>query len=134
MITLGSRSFSGPYMLPLWSPACSPARQGGLFAVMVPGWRLLTFRALHFGQAAEFSPELLKREPRYEEWLRIAGTEWNLYVGTHEIPLSTDTQRAAAATALAREYRPQFIHLAATQEMPGLSTMLLARALRTQQE
>ena len=42
MITLGARSFSGPYLAPLWLPA----RAAGVCAVMVPGWRLLTFRAL----------------------------------------------------------------------------------------
>ena len=45
MIVLANRSFSGPFLLPLWSPP----RGAGLFAVMVPGWRLLTFRALRRG-------------------------------------------------------------------------------------
>jgi hypothetical protein len=116
VITLGSRSFSGPYMLPLWSRSQSAVRQGGLFAVMVPGWRLLTFRAIYFGQAAEFSLEMLEREPRYEAWLRIAGTDWNLYVAIHEMAASTHTQREAAAAAIAREYRPQFTRPVATQE------------------
>ena len=106
MITLGRRSFCGPFLVPPWLPQ----QAAGLFAVMVPGWRLLTFRAIYFGQSADFACGFLKREPRYGEWLRIAGTEWNLYVATHEIPFSTHAQREAAAAALAREYRPEFVH------------------------
>ena len=51
MITLGNRSFAGPYMTPLWSPP----KGAGLYAVMAPGWRLLTFRALDFAQAADLA-------------------------------------------------------------------------------
>ncbi len=127
MITLGSQSFAGPYLAPLWLPQ----KSAGVFAVMVPGWRLLTFRAIHFGETADFSGGFLRQEPRYAEWLRIAGTEWNLYVATCEMSFSTSTQRAAAASAIARQYRPEFVHPAAVQETPSLSTMLLARAMRT---
>ena len=70
MITLGRRSFSGPFLSPLWLPA----KGAGVFAVLVPGWRLLTFRALHFACAEDFAaPGLLKSHPRYAEWVRIAG-------------------------------------------------------------
>ena len=130
MITLGSRSFAGPFLAPLWLPQ----KSAGVFAIMVPGWRLLTFRAIHFGQTADFSSGFLKSEERYAEWLRIAGTEWNLYVATCEMSFSTASQRTAAASAIVREYRPEFVHPAATEETPALSTMLLARALRSQQE
>ncbi len=59
MIALAGRAFAGPFLLPLWSAP----RGAGLYAVMVPGWRLLTFRALHFGQAEDFSArELLGPE------------------------------------------------------------------------
>ena len=130
MITLGRLAFNGPFLAPLWNPP----KSAGLYAVLVPGWRLLTFRALYFGQAEVFDAGLLKAHPRHPEWLRIAGTEWNLYIATHEMSFSTDGQRASAATAITRAYRPEFVHPAATQETPGLSTMLLARALRTQTE
>ena len=129
-ITLGSRSFEGPYLAPLWTPRSL----SGLFAVMVPGWRLMTFRALHFGQTGDFASGFLKAQPRYAEWLRIAGTEWNLYLATHEMSFSTEVQREAAAAAVTRGYRPQFAPPAHAQEMPALSTMLLARAMRAQQE
>ncbi len=129
-ITLGGRAFEGPYLAPLWTPR----NVAGLFAVMVPGWRLMTFRARHFGQAEDFSAGFLRAEARYAEWLRIAGTEWNLYVATHEMSFSTGAQRESAAAATAREYRPQFAPPAHTHEVPALSTMLLARALRAQQD
>ena len=128
MITLGQGSFSGPYLAPLWLPA----KAAGVFAVLVPGWRLLTFRALHFGQAADFAaPGLLRQHERYAEWLRIAGTDWNLYVATHEMSFSTEAQREASRRALEREYRPDFHAPVASQETPSLKTMLLAQAMRT---
>jgi len=130
VITLGSRSFAGPFLAPLWQAP----KLSGVFAVMVPGWRLMTFRALHFGQTGDFSSGFLRAQPRYAEWLRIAGTGWNLYVATHEMSFSTDAQREAAAAAITREYRPEFVPPTDTQETPALSTMLLARAMRAQQD
>ena len=130
MITLGGGSFAGPFLLPLWSAP----RSAGLYAVMVPGWRLLTFRALHFGQAGSLTLDDLRRHPRYAEWVSVAGTEWNLYVATREMSFSTETQRQAAEREVTRHYRPEFISPAPHQEPPGLRTMLLARALRNAQE
>ena len=113
MITLGSRSFAGPFMAPLWSPP----RGAGLYAVMAPGWRLLTFRALDFAQAGDLAePHLLKQHPKYREWLTIVGTEWNLYIATHELPLSTAAHRAAILRELAREYRPAFKPMVTNKE------------------
>jgi len=104
MITLGRRAFAGPFLLPLWSAP----KVDGVFAVLVPGWRLLTFRALHFEPVQGFSIESVRRHPRYAEWLSIAGTEWNLYVATHEMARSTPAQRAAMERELARDYKPEF--------------------------
>ncbi|HWA38412.1 MAG TPA: hypothetical protein VG873_11145 [Burkholderiales bacterium] len=130
MITLGGRSFSGPFLLPLWSAPRAPS----LYAVMVPGWRLLTFRALHFDQAESLSADRIKSHPRYGEWIAAAGTEWNLYIATHEMSFSTDGQRQSVQQDVAREYRPEFSIPVPNPELPGLRTMLLARALRTQTE
>jgi hypothetical protein len=127
VITLGSRGFAGPFLLPLWSAP----KAAGLFAVMVPGWRLLTFRALHFGQVENFSAGSIKNHSRYAEWISIAGTEWNLYVATCEMSFSTEVQRQAAEREVAREYRPEFSAPVPNPELPGLRTMLLARALRS---
>ena len=128
MITLAGRPFIGPFLLPLWSAP----RTAGLYAVMVPGWRLLSFRALHFGQAEDFSArEFLTGHRRYGEWLAIAGTDWNLYIATHEMSLSTQAQREAVERQIAREYRPEFNHPAPMPETPSLKAWLLAQALRT---
>ena len=109
MITLAARGFAGPFMAPLWSPP----RGAGVYAVMTPGWRLLTFRALEFGEAADLaSHELLRRHPKYREWLSIVGTEWNLYVATHEMALSSPAERGAVLRELSRGYRPEFTPLA----------------------
>jgi hypothetical protein len=130
VITLGSRSFAGPFMAPLWSPP----RSAGVYAVMAPGWRLLTWRALDFEQAPDFAePELLKKHPKYREWLTIVGTEWNLYIATYEMSLSTPAERGAMLRGLAREYRPEFKPMTAP-ETPSLKTMLLAQAMRVNKD
>ena len=130
MITLGSRSFAGPFMAPLWSAP----KGAGVYAVMAPGWRLLTFRALEFCEAADLAePQLLKQHRKYREWLTIVGTEWNLYIATHELSLSTAAERTAVVRELAREYRPEFTALAVPQE-PSLRTLLLAQAMRTNKD
>ena len=126
MITLGRLSFAGPFMAPLWSAP----KSAGVFAVMAPGWRPLTFRALEFAQAGNLAePQLLKQHPKYAEWLRIVGTEWNLYVATHELSFSTEAQRAAVLRELARDYKPEFKALSSA-DVPSLKAMLLARSLR----
>jgi hypothetical protein len=129
VITLGELSFAGPYLTPLWSPP----KSAGLYAVMVPGWRLLTFRALYFGEAGSFGADILKAHPRYAEWLSIAGTDWNLYIATHEMSFSTPSQREAAQRMLARSYRPEFKAVEG-KNAPSLRTLLLAQAMRNSQE
>ena len=129
MITLGTLSFSGPFLSPLWSPP----RTAGLYAVMVPGWRLNTFRALYFGQAEAFTPELVRSHERHAEWVTIAGTDWNLYIATHEMSFATPAQLEAAARELARSYKPEFRPVDPT-EAPSLRTLLLAQALRNAQD
>ena len=129
MITLGNRSFAGPFLAPLWSPP----RSAAVYAVMAPGWRLLTFRALEFGHAEELSGAELRQHAKYREWLTIVGTEWNLYIATYEMPLSTASERNAVLRELAREYRPEFKSLAPPQE-PSLRTLLLAQAMRNNKD
>jgi hypothetical protein len=127
VITLASRSFTGPFMAPLWSAPAS----AGLYAVMAPGWRPLTFRALHFDQSGELAaPGLLKQHPKYREWIGIVGTEWNLYIATLEMALSTPSERGAVLRSLAREYRPEFKPI---QEI-SVGTLLLAQAMRTNRD
>ena len=129
MITLGSLAFNGPFLAPLWTPPQS----AGLYAVLVPGGRLLTFRALYFGQAELFDPQLLKAHSRHPEWLTIAGTDWNLYIATHEMSFSTPAQRDAAERELARSYKPEFKPVDG-RHAPSLRTLLLAQAMRTGQD
>ena len=133
MISLGGRSFNGPYLLPLWTAPRASAQLSGLYAVLVPGWRLLTFRALHFGETADFSSNPVKSHPRYAEWLAIAGTDWNLYIATHEMSFSTPAQRQAAERALLRDYKPEFREVDGKQ-LPSLRTLLLAQAMRNPQD
>jgi hypothetical protein len=93
VIQLGIRRFTGPFMSPAWLPP----KQPGLYAVMIPGWRLLMFHPVHFGYADDLSsPTLLKRHPKYGYWLTLAGSDWNLYLAVHEMRGSTQVQRRAA--------------------------------------
>lgn len=125
MITLGSLGFSGPFLSPLWSPP----KSAGLYAVLVPGWKLMTFRALYFGQAEMLDTEIVKSHSRLAEWRTIAGTEWNLYIATHEMSFSTSGQRESAARELARSYKPAFKPVD-DNEAPSLRTLMLAQAMR----
>jgi hypothetical protein len=126
VITLGRRTFAGPFLLPLWSAP----KAAGVCAVMVPGWKLVTFRALHFESMESFSAAALKSHPRYAEWLSIAGSEWNLYVATHEMSFSTPSERAAMERELARDYKPEFNSPVQSELPADLRTLLLARAMR----
>ena len=49
---------------------------------------------------------------KIDQKLSIAGTEWNLYVATHEMALSTPAERGAVLRELTRGYRPEFTPLA----------------------
>ena len=126
MITLGRRAFAGPFLLPLWSAP----KAAGVCAVLVPGWKLLTFRALHFEPMETFSADALKSHSRYAEWLSIAGTEWNLYVATHEMSFSQPSERAAMERELARDYKPEFNSPVQSGLPTDLRALLLARAMR----
>lgn len=108
MIALGGRSFTGPFLAPVWTPS----RNAGIYAVMVPGWRVMTFRALHFAQTGDLAGDGFRQHQRYAEWLSIAGTEWNLYIAVHEMPFSTAAQRNVVERSLARDYKPEFHELA----------------------
>jgi len=130
VITLAGRQFAGPFLAPVWSPA----RTAGIYAVMVPGWRVMTFRALHFAQTEDFSSNSFRQHERYAEWLSIGGTEWNLYIAVHEMSFSTEAQRQAVEKALARDYRPEFNDLAPNPQMPGIKTLLLAQAMRNNKD
>ena len=129
MITLGALSFSGPVLAPLWSPP----KTAGLYAILVPGWRLLTFRALYFGQAETFGPELIKSHPRHAEWVTIAGTDWNLYIATYEMSFASPARLESAARELARSYKPEFKPVD-EKNTPSLRTLLLAQAMRNGQD
>ncbi|MGQ0653964.1 MAG: hypothetical protein ACT4P4_17165 [Betaproteobacteria bacterium] len=104
MITLAGRAFAGPYMLPLWSAP----RTAGVYAVMVPGWRPLTFRALYFDHAEALSADTIKLHPRHAAWVSIGGTAWNLYLAVLEMPYSTEAERRSALREVERRYRPEF--------------------------
>ena len=97
--------------------------------VLVPGWKLMTFRALYFGQAENLDGDIVRGNARLAEWRTIAGTEWNLYIATHEMSFSTPSQREAGARELARTYKPGFKPVD-EKEMPSLRTMMLAQAMR----
>jgi hypothetical protein len=98
VITLGSSGFAGPFLAPLWTPPRAP----GLYAVMIPGWRLLMFHPVYFGEAADLSAAgVVKGHASYADWLALAGTEWNLYIATLEMYQSSEAERQALQRSLA---------------------------------
>jgi hypothetical protein len=124
MITLAGRAFAGPYMLPLWSAP----KVAGVYAMMVPGWRPLTFRALHFDHSEALGADTIRQHPRHAEWVSIGGTAWNLYLAVLEMPLSTEAERRAAVREAERRYRPEFQDF--DHNAPSLRELMLAHALR----
>jgi hypothetical protein len=100
VITLASRGFAGPFLAPIWLPPQAP----GLYALLIPGWRLLMFHPIYFGHTADLSaPEVLKKHPSYADWIALAGSEWNLYIASCEMHHSTESERQAAHRALLAE-------------------------------
>jgi hypothetical protein len=93
----------------------------------------MTFRALYFGQAEMLETQLVRSHARLAEWRTIAGTEWNLYVATHEMSFSSAAQRESAARELARSYKPAFKPVD-DREAPSLRTLMLAQAMRQPNE
>ena len=65
--------------------------------------------------------------------MTIAGTDWNLYIATHEMSFSTPAQRDAAERELARSYKPEFKPVD-DRYAPSLRTLLLAQAMRNGQD
>ena len=65
--------------------------------------------------------------------MTIAGTEWNLYIATHEMSFATPARLESAARELARSYKPEFKPVD-EKTTPSVRTMLLAQAMRNGQD
>ena len=109
-IRFAGQDFEGPCPAALWMP---PA-DGGVFAIMVydAAHKPLPYRAIHFGEAVDFSARgLLATHPKFAEWLAAGGTQWGLYVATYSMPGANGVTRLALERYLTNHYLPENLKL-----------------------
>ncbi len=102
-IRFAGHDFDGPCPAALWIPPAG----GGVFAVMVydAAYKPLPYRAIHFGEAGEFSARgLVAGHPKYVEWLAAGGTQWGLYLATYSMPDANGLTRLALERYLTNDY------------------------------
>jgi hypothetical protein len=109
MIRLGSLAgypFEGPRALAGWTPSAHAAVYAIVFkpdADAKPDRYAVTY----VGESADLSAERLPfNHPRAGCWVRRAGSRWNLYVCTYEVPGGLPSHRAQIVRELIAVYHP----------------------------
>jgi hypothetical protein len=109
MIRLGSLAgypFEGPRALAGWTP---PARAAVYAVVFKPDAEAKPDRyaVTYVAESADLSAERLPfNHPRAGCWVRRAGSRWNLYVCTYEVPGGLPSHRAQIVRELIAVYNP----------------------------
>jgi hypothetical protein len=109
MIRLGSLAgypFEGPRALAGWTP---PARAAVYAIVFKPDADAKPDRyaVTYVDESADLSAERLPfNHPRAGCWVRRAGSRWNLYVCTYEVPGGLPSHRAQIVRELIAVYHP----------------------------
>ncbi|MGH2477503.1 MAG: hypothetical protein ACRDIL_19795 [Candidatus Limnocylindrales bacterium] len=109
MIRLGSLAgypFEGPRALAGWTP---PARAAVYAIVFKPDADAKPDRyaVTYVGESTDLSAEHLPfNHPRAGCWVRRAGSRWNLYVCTYEVPGGLPSHRAQIVRELIAVYHP----------------------------
>ena len=109
-IRFAGHDFDGPCPAALWIPP----PEGGVFAIMVydAAYKPLPYRAIHFGEATEFSARaLLVAHPKYAEWLAAGRSQWGLYIATYSMPGANPLTRLALERYLTNHYLPENLKL-----------------------
>lgn len=107
MIRLGSLAgypFEGPRVLAGWTPPKAAA----VYAIMYkPDPAKDRYAVIYVGHADDLSGERFPfRHPRAPAWIKRAGSKWNLYICTFEVPGGTSAHREQIARELVAVYRP----------------------------
>jgi hypothetical protein len=109
MIRLGSLAgypFEGPRALAGWTP---PGRAGVFAIVFKPDAdaRPDRYAVTYVGESADLSAERLPfKHPQAGCWVRRAGSRWNLYVCTYEVPGGLPSHREQIVRELIAVYHP----------------------------
>jgi hypothetical protein len=105
-ITWGDVSFDGPYSVSAWEPPYRAA----VYAIMMkpdPISKPSTFRMLYFGESSNLSERgFFRSHHKYNCWIQHAGSEDNLYIGTHLMPDSSQEERTRVEQGLISRFDP----------------------------
>jgi hypothetical protein len=107
MIRLGSLAgypFEGPRVLAGWTPPQSPA----VYAITYkPDPAKEKHAVIYVAHADDLSAERFPfRHPRAASWIKRAGSKWNLFICTYEVPGGTAAHREQISRELIATYHP----------------------------
>lgn len=102
--TLAGYPFEGPRVLAGWTPPTAAA----VYTIMYkPDPARERYAVIYVGHAEDLSGERFPfRHPAAPAWIRRAGSRWNLYVATFEVPGGTGAHRERIARELMAVYHP----------------------------
>jgi hypothetical protein len=104
--TLGGYPFEGPQLLGGWTPPAAPAVYAVAYRPDADG-RPDSYAVIYVGHSDDLSAERFPfRHPRAACWLRRAGSKWNLYVCTYQLPGGGPAHREQISRELTAIYRP----------------------------
>ena len=96
-------SFEGPFEITKWDPPFRAA----VYVIMVKGEKEGYYRLIYVGESSNLSERgFYKSHHAYNCWIRIAGSESNLFIGVHKMPESTQEDRTKIEQQLISEYNP----------------------------
>lgn len=109
MIRLGSLAgypFEGPRLLAGWTPP----KAGAVYAILCkpePDTSPERYTVVYVDHADDLSAERFPfRHPRATCWVKRAGSRWQVYIATYEVPGGGRGQREHIARELTAIYRP----------------------------
>lgn len=102
----GETEFEGPFPMEEWNPP----RNAAVYAIMMRPDSISkpnTYRVIYFGESGNLSDRgFLRSHEKFGCWINAAGSTANLYIGIHQMPGSTASQRGSLESKLVAQYRP----------------------------
>jgi len=100
-IKWGKYQFKGPYQISTWNPPYRAA----IYAIMKKGSKPNTYTIIYFGESGNLSERgFVKSHHKYQDFIKDAGSENNLYIGFLLMPNSSAEQRRKVESALKTKY------------------------------